>query len=322
MVLPVTYVTSRYQPMYNKIFTKILDSSVWLEPTPTRIVWFTFLAAMDETGFVQFASAANVAHRARVELAEAETALTCLESPDPHSSDPEFEGRRVERVPGGWMILNAAKYRDLVTRTIVRAQTRQRVQNYRDRLKSQNLTEKPRNSQQKRSKRDTPLHARNGALNVTRVTSSDTDTDTDTKIPLPINKLIPKTETLSTSNGNGHASLSPAAPKPADPKRDPFTDRVVTERAGRFVDRYQELYPEHRNGARYAVKPARDYAAAVTLCTTWADDGYLEKLAVVFLTTDHKFAAEGSRTLPQFLAIASWCDGRLRDWATERGVTL
>ena len=40
----------------------------------------------------------------------------------------------------------------------------------------------------------------------------------------------------------------------------------------------------------------------------------LEQLAVIFLTTDHKFAEEGSRTIPQFLALASWCDGKLAEW--------
>lgn len=117
--------------MYNKLFTKILDSSIWLEPTTTRIVWLTFLAAMDEDGFCQFASVPNLAHRARVTLEEAAEAVRCLESPDPHSSDPDNDGRRIEKVPGGWMILNAQKYRDLVTRTISREQTRLRVAKHR-----------------------------------------------------------------------------------------------------------------------------------------------------------------------------------------------
>ncbi len=112
------------------------------------------------------------------------------------------------------------------------------------------------------------------------------------------------------------ASLSPAAL--SDPKRDPFTDADTTERAGRFLERYQELYPKHRKGALYALKPVRDYAAAVTLCHTWPDER-LDKLAVIFLTTDHKFAEEGSRTVPQFLALASWCDGRLADHESKKG---
>jgi len=118
--------------MYNKLFTKILDSSIWLQPTGTRIVWLTFIAVMDESGFVQFASVANVAHRAIVSVEEAQEAIRCLESPDPESSDPEHDGRRVERVPGGWIVLNAEKHRDLVTRAVAREQTASRVRKHRE----------------------------------------------------------------------------------------------------------------------------------------------------------------------------------------------
>lgn len=102
--------------MYNKLFTKILDSSIWTAPTPTRIVWLTFIAAMDEDGFVPFASVKNVAHRAIVSLEEAEAAIVCLESPDKDSSDPDNEGRRILRVDGGWIVLNSKKYRAIATR--------------------------------------------------------------------------------------------------------------------------------------------------------------------------------------------------------------
>jgi len=118
--------------MYNKLFTKILDSSIWLESTPTRLVWITMIAAMDEDGMCQFASVANLAHRARVTKEEAESAIACLESEDVDSSDPENEGRRIERVPGGWIVLNARKYRELVTREVVKEKTRARVARFRE----------------------------------------------------------------------------------------------------------------------------------------------------------------------------------------------
>jgi len=121
--------------IYNKIFTKILDSSIWLEPTPTRIIWLTMLAAMDEDGFVQFASVANLAHRAILPLEEAATAVTVLESPDLNSSDPDNEGRRIEKVPGGWIVLNASKYREMVTRVVIKEQTRKRVAAHREKSK-------------------------------------------------------------------------------------------------------------------------------------------------------------------------------------------
>jgi uncharacterized protein YjbJ (UPF0337 family) len=98
----------------------------------------TFLAVMDEAGFAQFASVANVAHRARVSLDEAKEAVGNLEAPDENSSDPEFEGRRIERVQGGWMVLNAGKYKDLVTRAEMQRLNRIRVQRFREKKKNGN----------------------------------------------------------------------------------------------------------------------------------------------------------------------------------------
>lgn len=118
--------------MYNRIFTKILDSSIWLESVETRVVWITLLAAMDQDGFAALAAPGNVANRARVSLKQAESALNTLLRPDEDSSDPAHDGRRIERVPGGYMILNAPKYRSLFNREIQREQTRIRVSKHRE----------------------------------------------------------------------------------------------------------------------------------------------------------------------------------------------
>jgi hypothetical protein len=125
--------------MYNKLFTKILDSSIWLEPNPTRIVWITFLAAMDEDGFAQFSSVRNLANRAMVTDDDAIKAVETLEAPDPDSNNKSHEGRRIERVPGGWMILNHAEHRAMVTRAISRDQTRVRVAKHRAKSKVADL---------------------------------------------------------------------------------------------------------------------------------------------------------------------------------------
>lgn len=122
--------------MYNKIFTKILDSSIWLEAQPTRIVWVTLIAAMDETGFCAFSAPQNLANRAIVSLDEALSAIHVLESPDANSADPDNEGRRIERVPGGWMVLNSEKYRELVTKVVIQEQTRKRVQRHREKKRN------------------------------------------------------------------------------------------------------------------------------------------------------------------------------------------
>jgi hypothetical protein len=118
--------------MYNKIFTKILDSSIWLAPDPHRLIWITLLAAMDEDSNAMFACAANLAARARVSIEYTESALRAFSEPDLNSGDPEYEGRRIERIPGGWHILNGPKYREIVTRSVAREKTRERVQRFRE----------------------------------------------------------------------------------------------------------------------------------------------------------------------------------------------
>ena len=118
--------------MYNKLFGKILDSSIWLELTSTRIVWITLLAAMDEDGFAHFSAIENLAARARVTVEEAQNAVEVFMAPDPNSGNPAHDGRRIERVPGGFMVLNAATHRATISRVIQREQTRVRVAKWRD----------------------------------------------------------------------------------------------------------------------------------------------------------------------------------------------
>jgi hypothetical protein len=95
-----------------KIYSDILDSSVWAEPMATRIVWITILAMADKNGIVA-ASSDGIARRANVQFRSAEAAIAILEAPDPRSKSSEHEGRRIERIDGGYRVLNYLKYRAL-----------------------------------------------------------------------------------------------------------------------------------------------------------------------------------------------------------------
>jgi hypothetical protein len=117
--------------MYNKLFTSILDSSIWLEDDGVIRVWVTLLASMDETGFCKFGSVHNLARRANKTAKETARCIAILESPDKVDPQQEYEGRRVERVEGGWIVLNAGKYREMATRAIAIERNRIRVQNFR-----------------------------------------------------------------------------------------------------------------------------------------------------------------------------------------------
>jgi len=95
---------------FTKLSSGILASTVWQEPSSTRIVWITMLALADRNGYVA-ASIPGLAHLARVSIPEAETALAAFSAPDPYSRTPDHEGRRIEAVAGGWRLLNHGAYR-------------------------------------------------------------------------------------------------------------------------------------------------------------------------------------------------------------------
>lgn len=115
---------------WTPLFSSIVDSSVWGEDKDTKILWITLLAKKDRDGFVEM-SLPGLARAAVLTLKECERSLKVLQSPDPHSRTKEHEGRRVKEVPGGWMVLNHALYRDEIARARQREQQRQWQAKYR-----------------------------------------------------------------------------------------------------------------------------------------------------------------------------------------------
>lgn len=95
---------------FTKLFSSITESTVWCEPDSTRIVWITMLAMADRKGRV-WGSIPGLANRARVTLEQCENALITFKSPDKYSRTPDNEGRRVEDIDGGWLLLNYEKHR-------------------------------------------------------------------------------------------------------------------------------------------------------------------------------------------------------------------
>lgn len=92
------------------LWSKILDSSIWMESKETRLVWITMLAMKDSQGRV-ICSPKALAHRARVEVEECGEALRLFLSPDIESGSKVDEGRRLREIPGGWQIINHEMYR-------------------------------------------------------------------------------------------------------------------------------------------------------------------------------------------------------------------
>jgi hypothetical protein len=95
---------------YTKLFNSILASTVWREPNEVRILWITMLAMADRTGLVE-GSVPGLADFARISVDSCRDALARLSSPDPDSRTKSAEGRRIQEVDGGWLVINHNKYR-------------------------------------------------------------------------------------------------------------------------------------------------------------------------------------------------------------------
>lgn len=119
------------------MFHKILDSTIWREDDKTRLVWVTLLAMTDERGLVD-APIPAIADRARVSVEACRQAMDKFQSPDPDSRSSEFEGRRIEKTPEGWRLLNFMKYRNLMSLEHRREYKRLKAAEYRAALKAMN----------------------------------------------------------------------------------------------------------------------------------------------------------------------------------------
>lgn len=120
---------------YTKLFSSIIGSSIWNEDDKTRVLWITMLATADARGEIG-GSVGGLAVLARLSKSDCEKSLAKLCAPDEDSADKTNEGRRVQAIDRGWLILNYSKHRER-GRHIERAEYLARKQReYRERKKA------------------------------------------------------------------------------------------------------------------------------------------------------------------------------------------
>lgn len=117
--------------MYVKLSATITRSSVWRESPATRCVWIALLALANEHGFVKGVEA-WLASESNVTPEDCRAALEKFYAPDVDSQDQDYAGRRLEKVEGGWLVLNYPKYREMRTREQQLANERQRRKRSKD----------------------------------------------------------------------------------------------------------------------------------------------------------------------------------------------
>lgn len=102
---------------FAKLYGPALAGSSLLETSlAARWLFVYLLACSDREGRYHAQTLPALARAANVPLDQIEAAVAELESPDINSRSTEHEGRRIERIPGGWRVLNYEKYRDYRTK--------------------------------------------------------------------------------------------------------------------------------------------------------------------------------------------------------------
>lgn len=118
---------------FAKLDVGIVDSTLWMKPHDALRVWICLLAKCDSYGIVR-AAAPAVAHLCFVTLERFEEIIEDFCSPDEHSRSKDGEGRRLQKIDGGWMIVNYLRYRDMMQRKAASHADRQA--RYREKLKA------------------------------------------------------------------------------------------------------------------------------------------------------------------------------------------
>lgn len=98
---------------YTKLFSSILDSTVWGLSKEARLLWITILCKQNRDHVVDI-PIPGLARCAQLTLDETEKGLAELMRPDSYSKTPDHEGRRILKVPEGWFVVNGKKYRDML----------------------------------------------------------------------------------------------------------------------------------------------------------------------------------------------------------------
>jgi hypothetical protein len=131
---------------FTKLHECIVRSSIWTEDLVTRIVFVTFLAMADASGNV-IGVRKRLAASANVSIEEYDRAIEKLSSPDPESKTPDHEGRRIIPIPGGWHLVNYAKYRANRDPERRREQNREAKRRQREREKKASAKCQPKSAQ-------------------------------------------------------------------------------------------------------------------------------------------------------------------------------
>jgi hypothetical protein len=100
---------------YTKLDSGIVYSTVWMQSHDTLRAWIALLVLADATGLVR-SSVPALAHLCFIKPDRMREIIQSFEDPDPDSRIQDYEGRKIQAIEGGWLILNYLRYRNLCQR--------------------------------------------------------------------------------------------------------------------------------------------------------------------------------------------------------------
>lgn len=117
---------------YAKLYRDITRSSINEEELHVRWMFVVLLTNCNRTGQV-YGTISSLARVANIREEQAQAAMDRLQEPDPSSTTPDEDGRRIISLGGNlWQVVNYAKYRDMRDEELEREQTRERVRRHRE----------------------------------------------------------------------------------------------------------------------------------------------------------------------------------------------
>jgi hypothetical protein len=286
---------------YAKLFSSILDSTIWRESDHVRLVWITMIAMADKNSVVE-ASIPGLADRAKVSVENCEDALKRLKAPDKYSRTQEHEGRRIEDVEGGWFLFNHGKYRDLVTIQEKRKQDAERARRYRERKK--------RKQEQKKNENVTNNVTANASREITSPSPSPSPPPSPTKDNLTVtNNQQVKDNSVVSKEPDLLTGLAPVTPRKR--KKSKFPSGY-----GKLV---WEAYSESYN-KRYGTYPVRNAKQNKMCCELRERLGEKDSVEVAryYPSTNNGYHVSRGHALAMLLSDAEkiWTE-----WKTGRQIT-
>ena len=100
---------------WTPLWSQVVDSSLWEEKPSVRVLFVTMLALKDADHICRY-DAYKLHKKANLTPEETKEALRILQNPDTRRKafEQEFDGRRIQQVEQGWLILNGEKYRSMI----------------------------------------------------------------------------------------------------------------------------------------------------------------------------------------------------------------